>query len=215
MQKLFTALFRWQHLALGAAALTLVGSQLTAQGLNVTVTGVIGSGQTTWTFSGGYTIRAHSTTNVSPTGNATSRVNFWAHDSSRPLSGELTRDADHHDRSVNFTTSQATVTRGSVVLPLTGVFLDSDGNEGGDDFAWLIDSFPSFGNGDTLSFSGSAVLPVDINTFGEGSNRITDGGDSFTVSSAGTTVSGLEFSQPVDDDFHRDNSGTVQYHCSR
>ena len=132
-RNIFKSPLRWQRLVIGAAALALTGFQLTAQGLNITVTGAVGSGETTWTFSGGYTVTGAVQSGINDTG-----INYWTGGL------DLTDNAFYNsERILGFMTTNATVTRtrpsgAEASAPLNGVVIWNRGSS--DFFAWHPDS---------------------------------------------------------------------------
>ncbi|HBE67461.1 MAG TPA: hypothetical protein DDW52_04860 [Planctomycetaceae bacterium] len=164
------------------SASTTAGTQA---GLIINVTGDVGSGVTTWNFSGSY-----NNTDSSVTPEFYSFVGFGANDDglnnfdhdSGELSGEYVSDANHNFTLTGFNSSSATVTGSSTGgHSINGLFLDSDGSSGSDDFAWFADG--TFNAIEILTFAGSAELGFDITTFGEGATAIMNPGDTFTVTS--------------------------------
>ena len=160
-------------------------SQVACADLLVIVRGEAGSGTTDWEFSGEYDATATSPSNnyysVYNGGQATG-MNLFDH-SSGDLSGEIASDT-HHDYGhyIFVQSGRTSIVTGSSsgVHNLNGVFLDSNGANGSDDFAWYAAGIIT---PETLTFSGSAALNEDITTFGEGATEIVGNGDWFTIES--------------------------------
>jgi hypothetical protein len=144
-----------------------------AQGnLTVDVSGIPGSGQTTWTFSGSYTVGDVSqlADNYSLLGILSGRlddnINNFTHESGE-LTGGIGVEAipstfNLLDLPLLSSTAQISGSQSGVHL-LDGIFLDSDDPITGDDFAWYAEG--AFQDGETLTFSGTATIVLDINLF--------------------------------------------------
>lgn len=159
--------------------------------LTVSVTGVPGSGVTTWSFGGaGYSALAADGSDGAYTSTTTAGFNAIEHDA-----GELTADlSDNYDLAGSFPGLGEIVSLGAGATvtgsttgehTLTGIALDSDPGTGDDDFFWYADGAFNTGASETLEFSGSATANLDINTFGTGANAIVNAPDSFTSTGNG------------------------------
>ena len=144
-----------------------------AQGhLTVNVSGVSGSGHTTWTFSGAYTVGDvsqladnYSLFGVLP-GRLDDNINNFTHESEE-LTGGIGVEATPStfnllDLPLLFSTAQISGSQSGTHL-LEGIFLDSDDPVTGDDFAWYADG--AFQDGEMLTFSGTATIALDIDMF--------------------------------------------------
>jgi hypothetical protein len=140
-----------------------------AQGvLSIDVSGIPGSNETTWTFSGSYTVG-----DVSQTADAYSlffplrtdddNINNFTHETGE-LTGGIGVGAIFNldDFPLLSSTAQVSGSQSGVHL-LDGIFLDSDNPITGDDFTWYAPG--TFEDGETLTFSGTATLPLDITLF--------------------------------------------------
>jgi hypothetical protein len=144
-----------------------------AQGsLTIEVSGVPGSNVTTWTFSGSYTVGDVSqlADNYSFFGVLDGRlddnINNFTHESDE-LTGGIGLPATPStfnllDLPLLSSTAQISGSQSGVHL-LDGIFLDSDDPVTGDDFAWYAEG--GFQDGETLTFSGTATIALDINLF--------------------------------------------------
>jgi hypothetical protein len=152
--------------------------------LTINVTGVVGSGVTTWSFSGSYdNISFNSTAELySFDGSKTQSndLNNFSHLSS-DLSGEYATNGNHNNTSIALGAGASVTGSVTGIHNLDGLYLDSDGTVGSDDFGWYADG--TFNSLETFTFSGSSTMSADINTFGEGATLITTNGDTFTVTS--------------------------------
>ncbi|MEM7478245.1 MAG: PEP-CTERM sorting domain-containing protein [Planctomycetota bacterium] len=156
--------------------------------LLVNVTGVVGSGQTNWNWSGSYGItQGHTTAELySINGDAFkwTAVNHFNHTpnvSGQQLSGELAADGNYNNAELAAAGNGTVIGSVSGAHSIDGVFVDSDGTNGGDDFSWFAAG--TFTQIETLTFSGTSTISADITTFGEGATAIVNEGDTFTVSS--------------------------------
>ena len=138
-----------------------------AQGsLTVDVNGVRGSNVSTWTFSGSYTVAA------GPFG-----PKDFTHDEGELIGGDISVANDTFNlQDFGFLSSTAQVVGSSSgVHLLDGIHLDSDtGVLPDDDFAWSAPGV--FQTGETLTFSGTATIALDMNLFlapGEDSRSIS------------------------------------------
>jgi hypothetical protein len=137
---------------------------LHAQGLTIDVNGVPGSGETTWTFSGSYTVGdvsqaadAYSITGEHMFGN---NINNFQHESGN-LSDGIGFIEIFNLNDFQFLSSTATVSGSlSGVHLLEAIFLDSDDPITGDDFLWYAGG--TFQDGETLTFSGTATIGLDV-----------------------------------------------------
>ncbi|HXW03901.1 MAG TPA: hypothetical protein VD833_01610, partial [Vicinamibacterales bacterium] len=144
---------------------TVASAQIAhAQGsLTVEVSGAPGTNQTTWTFSGSYTIGDVS--QVADTyslvvGNADNSLNNFTHESGE-LTGGIGVVEIFNLNSFPFLSSTAQVSGSqSGVHLLDGIALDSDDPITGDDFVWHAEG--TFQDGETLTFSGTATIGLDI-----------------------------------------------------
>ncbi|MGK7883195.1 MAG: PEP-CTERM sorting domain-containing protein [Crocosphaera sp.] len=125
----------------------------------VDVTGVAGSGTTTWTLSGSTTAQSGGTfrTNSLNGSNGGDTVEIG-----NPNSGNFIADAGISDTVFSLLSGSATITAGSNSESLTGIFLDDDGTSA-DDLGFRVLSSLSYSSGDTISFSGTFTLGVDLN----------------------------------------------------
>jgi hypothetical protein len=143
-----------------------------AQGLTIDVSGVPGSGVTTWTFSGSYPVGdvsqladSYSLFGVLP-GQLDDNINNFTHESEE-LTGGIGVPATPStfnllDMPLLSSTAQISGSQSGVHL-LDGIFLDSDDPVTGDDFAWYAEG--AFQDGETLTFSGTATIELDISLF--------------------------------------------------
>jgi len=156
--------------------------------LVITVTGVVGSGETTWTFSGSYvtTVGALAdeiTVVPSNSGTNSNRIltglNLFSHGLGlgNP-SVEIALEESFNDASVALTGTATIIGSQSGNHILNGLYIDSDPGEGDDDFGWFSNG--SFIAGETLVFSGSGIMQRDITEFGD---PALIGGRSFVFSS--------------------------------
>jgi hypothetical protein len=139
-----------------------------AQGsLVIDVNGVPGSNVTTWTFSGSYTVGDVSqiADNYSLFGGrfSDSNINNFSHESDE-LTGGVGLPASFNllDLPLLSSTAQVSGSQSGDHL-LDGIFLDSDDPITGDDFVWYAEG--TFQDGETLTFSGTATIALDINLF--------------------------------------------------
>jgi hypothetical protein len=144
-----------------------------AQGsLTIEVSGVPGSNVTTWRFSGSYTVGDVSqlADNYSffgvLDGRLSDTINNFTHESDE-LTGGIGVPATPStfnllDLPLLSSTAQISGSQSGVHL-LDGIFLDSDDPVTGDDFAWYAEG--AFQDGETLTFSGTATIALDINLF--------------------------------------------------
>ena len=164
-----------RHIASLVTVFVLVaGAQVVhAQGsLTVEVSGVPGSNVTTWTFSGSYTVGDvsqladnYSLSDVLP-GQLDDNINNFTHESDE-LTGGIGLPATPStfnllDMPFLSSTAQVSGSMSGIHL-LDGIFLDSDDPITGDDFAWYGEG--AFQDGETLTFSGTATIALDINLF--------------------------------------------------
>ena len=164
-----------RHIASLVTVFVLVaGAQVVhAQGsLTVEVSGVRGSNVTTWTFSGSYTVGDvsqladnYTLSDVLP-GQLDDNINNFTHESDE-LTGGIGLPATPStfnllDMPFLSSTAQVSGSMSGIHL-LDGIFLDSDDPITGDDFAWYGEG--AFQDGETLTFSGTATIALDINLF--------------------------------------------------
>lgn len=143
-----------------------------AQGsLTIDVRGVPGSNVTTWTFSGSYTVGDVSQIpdNYSLFGGLAGperdddNINNFSHESDE-LTGGIGLPASFNLLAMPLLSSTAQVSGSqSGVHILDGIFLDSDDPTTGDDLVWYAEG--TFQDGETLTFSGTATVALDINLF--------------------------------------------------
>ena len=135
--------------------------------LIVDVTGVSGLGETAWAFSGSYSIGDVSQTSgdYSLFGgrNSDDNINNFTHESGELTGGiGLPASFNLQDFPFLFSTAQVSGSQSGVHL-LDGISLDSDDPTTGDDFIWFAAG--AFQDGETLTFSGTATIAIDINLF--------------------------------------------------
>jgi hypothetical protein len=135
--------------------------------LIIDVRGVRGTNQSTWTFSGVYVVgdvlqTADVYSLFSALRTDDDNINNFNHET-----GDLTGDIGVATNTFNlqdfgFLSSTAQVS-GSLSGPhaLDGIFLDSDDPATGDDIAWYATG--TFQDGETLTFSGTATIAIDMN----------------------------------------------------
>lgn len=163
-----------RHIVSLVTLLAIVASTqaVQAQGLTIDVSGVRGSSVTTWTFSGSYAVDDVSqlADNYSLFGVLIGRlddnINNFTHESDE-LTGGIGLPATPStfnllDLPFLSSTAQILGSQSGVHL-LDGIFLDSDDPVTGDDFAWYAEG--AFQDGETLTFSGTATIALDINLF--------------------------------------------------
>jgi hypothetical protein len=161
-----------RYVVILATVLAVVGGAqpVHAQGsLTIDVRGVPGSNVTTWTFSGSYTVGdvsqiAHTYslfTNLP--GSFDDNINNFTHESEE-LTGGIALPASFNLVDMPFLASTAQISGSqSGIHLLDGIFLDSDDPITGDDFLWYAEG--TFQDGETLTFSGTATIALDINLF--------------------------------------------------
>ena len=152
-------------------ATALAAASFAQAQLNIDVTGVPGSGVTTWTFSG---------SGGSATGDGsirdTTNASFSAFDTGQfPFGEDTVLDTSIQDQ-VFALTGDATVTVGGTTQSIAGIFIDDDGGSA-DDMGIRADTQLDYLTGDASSWTGSGTVNVDINTFALGvwSINSTDG----------------------------------------
>jgi hypothetical protein len=139
-----------------------------AQGnLTIDVSGVPGTNVTSWTFSGSYVVG-----DVSPipeyystaTGtNADDAINNFTHESGELNEGiGLARTWDSVLFPFVSSTAQVVGSQSGVHM-LDGIVVDSDDPATGDDLLWFAGG--TFEDGETVTFSGTATIALDISLF--------------------------------------------------
>ena len=139
-----------------------------AQGnLTIDVSGVPGTNVTSWTFSGSYVVG-----DVSPipeyystaTGtNADDAINNFTHESGELNEGiGLARTWDSVLFPIVSSTAQVVGSQSGVHM-LDGIVVDSDDPATGDDLLWFAGG--TFEDGETVTFSGTATIALDISLF--------------------------------------------------
>ena len=123
------------------------------------VTGVAGSGTTTWTLSGSTTASspAFFRTNSGSTFNLIDTLELFS-----PNDGNFIADAGISDTVFSLLSGSATITAGSNSESLSGIFLDDDDSIA-DDLGFSVLSSLSYSVVDTISMSGTFTLGVDLN----------------------------------------------------
>jgi hypothetical protein len=142
---------------------------LHAQGnLTIDVSGVPGSNVSTWTFSGSYTVGdvlqiADTYSVFSGSRHDDDNINNFHHESD-DLTGGIGVAEGFNLEYFLFLSSTAQVSGSqSGVHFLDGIFLDSDDPITGDDLVWYAPG--TFQDGETVTFSGTATIALDINLF--------------------------------------------------
>ncbi|MGK7881765.1 MAG: PEP-CTERM sorting domain-containing protein [Crocosphaera sp.] len=123
----------------------------------VDVTGVAGSGTTTWTLSGSTTAQSGGSFNT----NVITGFDDGTTEILGPNDGNFIADAGIQDTVFSLLSGSATITAGSNSESLTGMFLDDDTVL--DDIGFRVASSLAYSGGDTISFSGTFTLGVDLN----------------------------------------------------
>ncbi len=143
--------------------------------LIVDVSGVQGSGLTTWTFSGTYDVFTGET--VAAQATSTNVVTQWG----RSIGGDGNSLGDYANATLDNATRKqffnpggtATVTgSGSGVLALDGLLLDHNGGNL-DTWGFLSNQSHTYQGGETLTFTGSSTVSVDINQLRGNSNNFS------------------------------------------
>lgn len=148
------------------AASLAVASFAQAQ-LRIDVTGVSGSGVTTWTFSGTGTAILDGTMRDS------SANTFSSNDSGQfPFGQNTILDTSIQD-GIFALTGSVSVTAGSETRDIVAIYLDDDGTSA-DDLGVRVDSSLAYLTGDATEWSGSGTINVDIDTFVLGTWSVND-----------------------------------------
>lgn len=171
-----------KKVTIAAVALATLGvSSIASAQLHIDVSGVAGSGVTTWTFSGTGTVTTSGTVRDN-TANT-----FSASDTGQFPFGQDTILNTTYQNMVFAMTGSASITIGADTQSLSGIFLDDDGGSADDLGVRAATSFDYLA-GETSSWTGTGTVNVDINDFalGDWSINSTDGqamffGDPVTV----------------------------------
>ena len=188
----------------------LILSSEAQSALTVTVAGDAEGSGSVWTFNG--TTEVGITATLFSLGGNTS-INNFSH-ASGALNGEYVSNTNYNDAiSIGHTITGGSVSGSSSgSFSFDGLFLDSDGAVGGDDFAWLIgnQAFHGFVDGEVLSFDNYTLQTnLDIMTFGEGINAISSNGDNFKVSSSTQAIGDLSLSFTAQSNVPEPSSGIL------
>ncbi len=172
----------------------LVGAFESQADLVVSVSGVIGSGVTEWTFSGSYDVAVSDSWPGAGFHSFNSRRTRRAINDFDHLPNHLSGDYSAEGTFVpvnaeGMETRHHALSQGATVTgtvsgshDLDGVFLVSNAADSrDDDWGWYASG--AFGEEETLTFSGTGTVALDISLFGEGATAIQNPGDTFTVSS--------------------------------
>ncbi len=148
--------------------LTIVSPRLGMAGLIIDIVGTPGSGSTTWTFSGSTSAYTSGTFSVEGS------EGFNGGDTNQP--GELSTGNDKNfiiptsmdDQLFIRTSGGASITTPNGTQQLTEIFLDDDG-VAKDDVGFHTATALGYASSDVVTWSGSNVFGVDMDTFAIGS----------------------------------------------
>lgn len=152
-----------------AGALMLAASSASAT-LMLSVSGVAGSGQTTFALSGSSTADNPGTVRIS-----TGSANFSSGDSFG-IGSWISDNTIQNDLFA--VTGVATISVGADTQTITHIFLDED-SSGGDDFGVRVDTAFSYLAGEMSSWTGSFTVNLDISKFNPGTYSDIDGNAPF------------------------------------
>lgn len=149
----------------------------------ITASGVSGSGQTSFVFSGS------STANQSGTIRDSTGLSFSVDDTFEPdLDGNFIFNAGIQSQLFPLISGAATVTIGAETRQITHLFLDDDGSLR-DDIGIRTDTPLSYLVGEASSFTGAITIAVDISDFNLGT---------YGLNGSEATAGGFFFAQPDD-----------------
>lgn len=162
-----------------AGLLVCFGTSVSNADLVINITGVTGSGETTWTFT--------TTTDAVADANGTIRENadfgFNTNDTAQFGGGDGIFDALIQDQvfvltgdaSISATTIDRFDNEVTTTEDITGIFLDDDGAGAGDDLGIRVANELEYFLDDTITWTGSGVANVDISQLVEGTFTMNSG----------------------------------------